>query len=70
MRLSHFPRAQPVPFTISHAGSTVDDFGDEIWMTGNAQWHAASDFVDDNLFDCSVGYGDNTYPVMRGIQCT
>ena len=70
MRLSHFPSALPVPFAISLAGSTVDDFGDEVWLLGNAQWRAAAEYVDENFFDRSTGFGDNTYPVMKGIKCT
>lgn len=70
MRLSHFPSALPVPFTISLAGTTVDDFGDEVWLLGSAQWRAASDYVDENFFDRSIGFGDNAYPVMKGIKCT
>ncbi|MEZ2310791.1 hypothetical protein AB6809_29525 [Paraburkholderia sp. RCC_158] len=57
MRLVHFRYATPTPFAIALTGTTIDDFGNEVRLEGNAQWHAAADFLDDNFFDDSLGFG-------------
>jgi hypothetical protein len=56
MRLIHFNTAQPVPFAVALAGTTVDDFGNEIHLLSNDQWFVAAEFTDDNFFDRSLGF--------------
>jgi hypothetical protein len=56
MRLIHFPHARPRPFAISLSGTTIDDFGNEVLLLGDAQWFAAATFTDDNFFDHSLGF--------------
>jgi hypothetical protein len=57
MRLIYFPNSLPKPFTIALSGTTVDDFGNQVHLEGNAQWFAAANFSDENYFDASTGFG-------------
>jgi hypothetical protein len=57
MRLVHFQYSTPRPFAIALAGTTIDDFGNEVHLEGDEQWFAGSTFTDDNFFDDSLGFG-------------
>ncbi|MFP3609227.1 hypothetical protein SB778_03820 [Paraburkholderia sp. SIMBA_050] len=65
MRLVYFNSARPQSFAIALAGTTIDDFGNEVQHEGNDQWHAAADFTDENFFDDSLGFG----PAGWRTQC-